>query len=319
MSTKNIFITGGTGYIGAEVTKKAIARGWTVRALSRSEASDTKLRALGATPVRGDLTSSDVLATEAGSADAFINVAYDMDLRNPNKSFDKATAIERAMLDAIVPALRPGSALILTTGVLVAAMQADGEVDETAPLGQSVFSDRGHNEEYALAKGREHGFAVSIVRPAVFVYGLQGSGVAMLMAPAAKNGAATYVDDGAAQVSAVHVRDCAEVYMLVLEKRAEGVFNVSADSSVSYKQITEAIGGILKVPVSGIPKAVMEDMMGPMMASFLSSSSRVSGRKAREQLGWKPEEKSLLDEITQGSYVELAATLKMQAQEEQAK
>lgn len=52
-----IFITGATGYIGSVLVQQAIDAGHTVHGLSRSEAGDAKLQAMGATPVRGDLTT----------------------------------------------------------------------------------------------------------------------------------------------------------------------------------------------------------------------------------------------------------------------
>jgi len=48
-----VFITGGTGTIGEAVIKELCRAGHAVRGLSRSEASDAKLRALGAMPHRG--------------------------------------------------------------------------------------------------------------------------------------------------------------------------------------------------------------------------------------------------------------------------
>jgi nucleoside-diphosphate-sugar epimerase len=72
---QSIFITGGSGYIGSKIVEFAIADGYSVNALSRSEGSDTKLRNLGATPIRGDLTTLDVLTQEAAKADIVISMA----------------------------------------------------------------------------------------------------------------------------------------------------------------------------------------------------------------------------------------------------
>jgi 2-alkyl-3-oxoalkanoate reductase len=50
-----IFIIGATGVIGKRVTTLLIARGYPVKALSRSTENDRIIRELGATPVRADL------------------------------------------------------------------------------------------------------------------------------------------------------------------------------------------------------------------------------------------------------------------------
>src|SRR6188472_1445309 len=49
------FVTGGSGFIGGALVGRLVGEGWAVRALSRSERSDERLRAVGAEPVRGDL------------------------------------------------------------------------------------------------------------------------------------------------------------------------------------------------------------------------------------------------------------------------
>src|SRR5215471_18391160 len=54
-----LFVIGGTGFIGVETIREAIARGWEVRALVRSDGKAEQVRALGATPIRGDAGAPD--------------------------------------------------------------------------------------------------------------------------------------------------------------------------------------------------------------------------------------------------------------------
>ncbi|MCB1309454.1 MAG: NAD(P)H-binding protein, partial [Leptospiraceae bacterium] len=49
-----IFITGASGFVGGAITRQ-LATTHDIIALSRSEHSDAKTKALGAKPVRGDL------------------------------------------------------------------------------------------------------------------------------------------------------------------------------------------------------------------------------------------------------------------------
>ena len=53
MST--VFVTGATGVLGRATIPQLLAAGYSVRALSRTEANDATIHALGAEPVRGDL------------------------------------------------------------------------------------------------------------------------------------------------------------------------------------------------------------------------------------------------------------------------
>ena len=56
-----VFVTGATGVIGRATIPQLLASGYTVRALSRGEANDSAIRALGAEPVRADLFDPDSL------------------------------------------------------------------------------------------------------------------------------------------------------------------------------------------------------------------------------------------------------------------
>lgn len=69
----DVFVTGGTGLIGAAVVKELLSKGVRVVALARSEASADKLRALGASAFPGDLKSAESWVGRAASCDAVIH------------------------------------------------------------------------------------------------------------------------------------------------------------------------------------------------------------------------------------------------------
>jgi len=69
----DVFVTGGTGTIGAAVVKNLISKGSRVIALSRSEASADRLRALGASAFPGDLQNPESWIERAASCDAVVH------------------------------------------------------------------------------------------------------------------------------------------------------------------------------------------------------------------------------------------------------
>src|SRR4051812_25787784 len=79
----HVFITGGTGTIGAPVVAELVAGGHTVLALARSEASARAVEASGATALRGELADLDVLRAGAAQADGVISLAFGRDYATP--------------------------------------------------------------------------------------------------------------------------------------------------------------------------------------------------------------------------------------------
>ena len=70
-----VLILGGTGLIGAAVIRELIKHCHKVLALSRSTRSMAMLKALGASPVRGDLRAPDAWVQSVRRVDAVIQVA----------------------------------------------------------------------------------------------------------------------------------------------------------------------------------------------------------------------------------------------------
>src|SRR5829696_7356516 len=70
-----VFVTGATGVLGRATVPQLLASGYTVRALSRGEANDATIRALGAEPVRADLFDPDSLSRAVADSDAVLHLA----------------------------------------------------------------------------------------------------------------------------------------------------------------------------------------------------------------------------------------------------
>lgn len=146
---KQLFVTGGSGFLGSVVVEQAIAAGNTVHALSRSETNDEKLRKLSAVPIRGYLTSLDVLRGQSAAADAVIHLSTAYTLGKG--TYEDVLPIDMAAVDAIADGLASSNKpLVVTSGTLCVASDPTGtETTESSPLEPSPLNTRVKTEPAA--------------------------------------------------------------------------------------------------------------------------------------------------------------------------
>ena len=313
MATQKLFITGASGFVGSVITELAIAEGYHVYGLSRSETSDTKLHSLGAKPVRGDLTSLDVLRSESARADVVIHLAtaYKIGVG----SYEDVMHIDLAAIDAIADALAGSKKpLVITSGTLSAAADPTGaETNEGSPPEPHPINTRGKVERHSLELA-SRGIRVTGVRLAPYTYGRGGSGVSMFMTMSARAGSVTCVNGGKNHTTTVHVDDAARLYLLAAQKGKAGeLFNASGSTDTTAREIFDAIAAEIGVPVRDITYEEAQGQMGETFAWFLKAENRASGAKAKKELGWQPKGAGILEEISKGSYQAVAEPLRKKA------
>ncbi|KAI0382120.1 putative NAD dependent epimerase/dehydratase [Hypomontagnella monticulosa] len=311
MANQAIFMTGANGYIGSRITEYAIAEGYTVVGLSRSEKGDEALKALGASSVRGDLFSYDVLKEQSAKADIVIHLA-DALAQNMDKPYSKVVEIDNKATDAMTNGLKANKLLLITSGTLVTAAHPNHEeTTETSPLWSVPLNDRIDCETHALKQAAAKGIRAVALRLAPYVYGRGGSGVRLFMGFGAQAGELAYVGNGSVMTSTVHVDDAARAYLLAIKKgRAGEAYNLTYETDVSAKDLYEAMGKALNLPVKAQPLATANATMGEFLARFISTENRASNAKAKSELGWQPKEVKIIDDILEGSYVEVANSMK---------
>ncbi|OTA65992.1 putative NAD dependent epimerase/dehydratase [Hypoxylon sp. EC38] len=308
---QRIFMTGASGYVGSRITEFAIAQGYEVYGLTRSDASAEKLKKLGGVPVPGDLSSLDVLRRESAAADIVIHLAdpFNLDLSNGYRHVIEAQA---AVADAFADSLKgTNKPLVTTSGTLLA--QADpngGETDETAPYHEHGLVSRDVVEAYDQSLAKK-GIKVSTIRLAQWVYGHGGSGVRLVLQMSAQRGEVLYVDDGNNYVSTVHVDDAARLYLLAAQKAPAGsIYNATDSTNITFRDMALAMAQVLHVPTRSITREEAISQLGEFFGGFLAANNRASSAKARRELGWEIQEKQgILYEIRSGSYAAVAREL----------
>ncbi|KAI0836868.1 putative NAD dependent epimerase/dehydratase [Hypoxylon sp. FL0890] len=305
---QRIFMTGASGYVGSVITEFAIAQGYEVYGLARSDASAEKIKKLGGVPVRGDLTSLDVLRRESAAADIVMHLAdpFTLDL---SQGYDHVIKAQAAIADAFADSMQgTNKPLVTTSGTLMVEPDPNGGViDETAPYAKKSLLPRHVVEQYDQSLAKK-GIRVSTIRLAQWVYGRGGSGVKLFMGLSAQKGEVICVNEGKNYVSTVHVDDAARLYLLAAQKAPAGSVYIATDSTdVTMRHIDDAMAELLHLPVKSLTLDEAVAQLGQFFGHFLAANLRASSAKAKKELGWEIREKQgIVEEIRSGSYVAVA-------------
>lgn len=297
-----VFLTGATGYIGSVVAEKLQAAGHSVIGLARNEAADATLRERGIEPHRGDLRDLESLARGARAADGAIHTAFIHDFND----FEGAVRVERAAIAAFVDALSgSGKPFIATSGTGLLGDTGERPVDEEFPVKPDFVLATRAEAEQDILRAAERGVRSVALRLPLHVYGRGGSVFGPMWIKAAREAGVTrYIASGENKLSAVHVDDAAQLYVLALEKASAGsVFHASAEFGITGKALAKAIGRLVGCKVESISIEEATATMGPALAAFMSINNQTNAAKAMQQLGWKPQASvSFLEDIEHGSY-----------------
>lgn len=310
-----IFMTGASGYIGSVVAEKAVKQGHTVVGLARSQASQEKLKSLGVTPLSGDLESLELLTRAAAVSDAVLHLGFVHEFHRP---YSELLAIDKAAIRAMGKGLAgTGKPLIMTSGTGVTEPDPNGgETNEESALTSDLaLRERSDAEQVALDL-QKIGVRPIVMRLAPYVYGRGGSVfVPALLRGAAEHGFAPHVGNGTRRTSSADVDATAELYLLSAEKGPAGsIFNCTTETDISLRDLAEAIGKAVGVPAKSVSRSEAESVVVPFIANFMEIANRGSSEKARRVLGWNPQPRlGLLEDITQGSYRQLTASLGVHA------
>lgn len=96
-------------------------------------------------------------------------------------------------------------------------------------------------------------------------------------------------------MTTLHVEDAAALYLALAGHAREGVFNAAGATTTTAKEVAEAVGTLLGVPVRSVTveEAVKEENLGPILALVMDSrfECRASNRKASAECwSWEVEE-----------------------------
>jgi nucleoside-diphosphate-sugar epimerase len=291
-----IFVTGATGFIGSAVVKELIGAGHQVLGLTRSDAGAKALASAGAEVHRGDLENLESLRSGAAKTDGVIHCGFIHDF----SKFKEVSEIDKRAIEALGSALA-GSNRTLIVSAGVAGLRP----------GRVVTEDDDHPAQSSMPRVSEQvatslasqGMKTVVMRLSQIHDTTKQGLVTWLIAMAREKGVSAYVGEGLNRWSAAHVLDVARLYRLALEKGETARYHAVDEEGVRLRDIAEAIGRGLKVPVKSLSPEEAAAHFG-WMALFAGWDISASSAKTRERLGWHPAGPGLIADLDKMKYFE---------------
>jgi nucleoside-diphosphate-sugar epimerase len=274
-----IFLTGGTGYIGASVLDAFVKAGHRVDALVRNSEKAAEVQARGAQPVLGDLGTPASYADAAAGADGVVHAAIEYSPRGPQ--------VDAVALDVLLrPSDKPERFILYTSGVWVLG-NAIMPADESAALNPAEISAWRPAHEQRVLDAATAGIRPVVIRPGI-VYG-GARGIVGDLFQDAFNSLVRVIGPGDNHWPLVYDRDLADLYVrLATNAGASGVFHANDEGDETVNEIVAAIANQAKTSPSirHVPIAEARQKMGPY-ADALALDQVVRSPRARA-LGWNP-------------------------------
>lgn len=248
----NIFLTGGTGFVGSHVARTLAMRGARLRMLVRATSRLDNLEGIAGETVQGDLRDPQSMRAGLAGCDALIHVAADYRLwvRNPQAMYAANVEGTRALL-ALARELGIAKT-VYTSSVATMGFQSDGTiVDEQTPV--SVENMIGHykrskflaeREAITAAQAGQHVMVLNPTTP-IGANDIKPTPTGQIVVDFLNHRFPAYVDTG---LNLVDVTEVARMHAVALEQGRPGERYILGGENLSLKQILDKMSAITNIP-----------------------------------------------------------------------
>ncbi len=277
-----ILITGGTGFVGTQLTSRLIQDGNEVTILTRSGKGSEK-GSTGISYLQGDPTRKGPWQEAIKDHDAIINLAGASIFSKWTEEHKKAIRETRVsttqnIVEGIPPHPEKKITLFSTSAVGYYGFCGDEELSENSPPGNDFLARIALEWEGEALKARGKGARVVITRFGI-VMGEKGGALSQMI-PLFKKYIGGPIGSGRQWFSWVHIKDLAEAFVfLIKHPEIPGPVNVCSPNPVRNKDLAKALGKALHRPSFLPAPGFMVKLVLGEFGSVILEGQRVIPRK----------------------------------------
>lgn len=280
-----ILITGGTGFVGTQLTSRLIQDKKEVTILTRSIKKSDKVPE-GISYLEGDPTKKGPWQEAIKEHDAIINLAGASIFSKWTEEHKKEIRESRVSTTQNIVKGIPSHAeknitLFSTSAVGYYGFCGDEERTEDSPPGNDFLARIAVEWEGEALKAREKGARVVITRFGI-VMGEKGGALSQMM-PFFKKYIGGPIGSGKQWFSWVHIKDLAEAFVFLLKRpEISGPVNVCSPNPVRNRDLAKALGKVLHRPSFLPAPGLMVKLVLGEFGSVILEGQKVIPRKLLE-------------------------------------
>ncbi len=261
---KTAFVTGGSGFVGANLIRLLLEQGWRVRALVRGDQAPLTLQSLDVEWVRGDLNAPNLEQSMEGCQALFHVAAHYSLWRRDYPLLHQSNVLGTR---AILKAAQAGGIerVVYTSSVAAIGVDPSGkpgtETYQSPPeklIGQYKKSKYWAEQEahQAIQQGQD----IVIVNPTTPIgpWDVKPTPTGDLIVRFLNNQMPAYVDTG---LNLIHVQDVAWGHLLAYEKGQRGERYILGNQNLSLREILAQLAEITRKPEPKLTIPVMVPLL----------------------------------------------------------
>ena len=292
-----VFIVGGSGFVGSNLSNFFAGLGYKVTVLGLSGRYDGL--PAGTRYIKADARYQGTWMNELSEHDIVVNLAGATIAKRWTKKWKNEIYTSRILTTRnVVNALSGSRCKVLFNASAVGYYGNGGErqLTEDDPPGKDFLSKVCIDWENEALKAEQKGVRVIITRFAV-VLGAKG-GALRRMAPAFKAGLGGILGSGKQWFPWIHIHDLCRIYQFALEENLNGVVNCCSPYPVRNEAFVKTLARVLGRPcIFRIPAFALKAVFGEMGDSLLVSQKCVPHKLLRSgfKFSWPSLDKALAE------------------------